>query len=138
MAHLLPPAGTSRLAGGCRSWRRASGRARRRKPHRLEAELIRDAILVVGETLDSTMFGPGTLDENSRRRSIYFTVKRSKIMPMLQVFDAPDALQGTPERPSTTIAPQALFLLNNSAVQASARGFARRIAPDAQVSAERA
>src|SRR5262249_20245945 len=55
---------------------------------RLEAEVIRDSLLYVSGMLDETMLGPGTLDENSRRRSIYFTVKRSKLMPMMTVFDA--------------------------------------------------
>ena len=70
---------------------RSSGAGRAR---RLEAEAIRDAMLAVGGTLDATMFGPGTLDEGHRRRSIYFTIKRSQLIPMLILFDAPDSLQG--------------------------------------------
>jgi hypothetical protein len=102
----------------------------RRIPRRLEAEVIRDAMLAVSGTLDGRMFGPGTLDERSKRRSIYFTVKRSKLVPMMQVFDAPEALGGVGERPTTTIAPQALLLLNNPNIRSYARSFARRIAPD--------
>ena len=101
----------------------------RRPSLRLEAEVIRDALLAVGGLLDTKMYGPGTLDEGSRRRSIYFTVKRSKLIPMLQVFDAPDGLGSLGERPATTIAPQALLLMNNAHVRSCARGFARRIAP---------
>ncbi len=110
----------------------------RRPRHRLEAEAIRDALLSVSGTLDTTMFGPGTLDEGSRRRSIYFTVKRSKLMPMMQVFDAPEALGSIGERPTTTIAPQALFLMNNANVRASASSLARRAAPDAMTPLESA
>src|SRR5262249_51400659 len=44
----------------------------RRPRHRLEAEVVRDALLSVGGGLDPKMFGPGTLDETSKRRSIYF------------------------------------------------------------------
>jgi Protein of unknown function (DUF1553) len=51
--------------------------------HRLEAEIIRDAILAVSGRLDPAMFGPGSLDEGMNRRSIYFTVKRSKLIPMM-------------------------------------------------------
>jgi hypothetical protein len=40
------------------------------------------------------------------------------------------------ERPTTTIAPQALHLLNNPQVRQAARGFARRIAPDERTSIE--
>jgi hypothetical protein len=110
----------------------------RRLPHRLEAEVIRDALLAVSGTLDVRMFGPGTLDQGSKRRSIYFTVKRSKLLPMMQVFDAPEALTSVGERPTTTIAPQALLLMNNPHVRAYARNFARRIAPDAKTFVEEA
>lgn len=99
----------------------------RRIPRRLEAEAIRDALLAVSGLLDPTPFGPGTLDANSRRRSIYLTVKRSKLIPMMQVFDAPDALSGVAERPTTTIAPQALYLMNNPQVRESAKATARRL-----------
>jgi hypothetical protein len=99
-------------------------------PRRLEAEIIRDAILAVGAQLDATQFGPGTLDENSKRRSIYFTVKRSKLVPMMIIFDAPEALNGMAERPTTTIAPQALHLLNNPRMRDCATTFARRLTTD--------
>src|SRR5262249_51218095 len=78
------------------------------------------------------------LDEGSRRRSIYFTVKRSKLIPMLVVFDAPEALSGIGVRPTTTIAPQSLYLMNNPQVRGYARGFAKRIAPDARTPIEEA
>jgi len=111
----------------------------RRQRYRLEAEVIRDAMLATGGILDETMFGPGTLDENHRRRSVYFTVKRSKLASMMVLFDAPDALQGLGARSSTTIAPQALLLLNNSTVRDSARAFAARATtgPDAGAAAVR-
>jgi hypothetical protein len=99
----------------------------RRPLHRLEAETIRDTLLVVGGRLDGRMYGPGTLDPANRRRSIYFTVKRSRLLPAMQLFDAPEALTGVGARPTTTIAPQALLLLNNPNVRASAKAFARRI-----------
>jgi mono/diheme cytochrome c family protein len=110
----------------------------RRPVKRLEAEVIRDSLLAVGGVLDETMYGPGTLDEGSKRRSIYFTVKRSKLIPMLVIFDAPDGTVGVGERPSTTIAPQALHLMNNKYVREYAQGLARRAAPDEKVSREQA
>jgi hypothetical protein len=97
---------------------------------RLEAEVIRDALLAVSGQLDPKMFGPGTLDEKSTRRSIYFTIKRSKLMPMMVVFDAPEALVSVGDRPTTTIAPQALLLMNNPQVRGYAKSFAKRAAPD--------
>ena len=65
-------------------------------------------MLAASGPLDETMFGPGTLDEGQRRRSIYFTIKRSQLIPLMVLFDAPEPLQGVAARPSTTIAPQAL------------------------------
>ncbi|MSQ96739.1 MAG: DUF1553 domain-containing protein [Gemmataceae bacterium] len=110
----------------------------RQPARRLEAEIIRDAMLAVSGELDTKLFGPGTLDEKSKRRSIYFTVKRSKLVPMMVIFDAPEALNGMAERPTTTIAPQALHLLNNPQVRQSARSFAKRIAPEATTPIETA
>jgi mono/diheme cytochrome c family protein len=107
-------------------------------PRRLEAEVIRDSLLAVSGTLDDKLYGPGTLDQASKRRSIYFTVKRSKLMPMMVIFDAPEALGGMAERPTTTIAPQALHLLNSPQVRMYAHGFAKRVAPDDKTPAEQA
>jgi hypothetical protein len=98
-----------------------------RPGRRLEAEVIRDSMLASSGALDGTMFGPGTMDANQRRRSIYFFVKRSQLVPMMTLFDGPDTLQDLPCRASTTIAPQALMLLNNAAVRAHAAAMARRI-----------
>jgi cytochrome c553 len=97
-------------------------------PRRLEAEAIRDSLLAVTGELDTAMFGPGTLDESMRRRSIYFTVKRSKLIPMLQLFDAPDANQAIGRRATTTVAPQALLLMNSPIVRQWATAMARRVA----------
>jgi len=99
-------------------------------PRRMEAEIIRDAMLAVSGQLDDTQFGPGTLDEAMRRRSIYFMIKRSKLIPFLQVFDAPEPLASVGVRPSTTIAPQALIFMNNPHVRDYARSFAQSIAAD--------
>ena len=88
----------------CRSGRRRPGAcAARPRQHALSGGIrrsgwrprsIRDAMLAVRGTLDATMFGPGTLDEAQRRRSIYFTIKRSQLIPMMMLFDAPDAAAG--------------------------------------------
>ncbi len=108
----------------------------RRDHHRLEAEPLRDSLLSVSGLLDETMYGPGTLDEGMRRRSIYFFVKRSQLVPMMMLFDAPNALGGLGARSSTTIAPQALAMMNNSHVRDYAKAFAKRLTPEAQKSVE--
>ena len=98
-----------------------------RPRRRLEAEVIRDAVLEVSGQLDDRLFGPGRLDEGQRRRSLYFTVKRSQLMPSMTVFDAPDGTTPVADRPQTTIAPQALLLMNNPQVREAARQFAARL-----------
>jgi hypothetical protein len=100
-------------------------------PRRLEAEVIRDAILAVGGDLDEKMYGPGTLDPKQKRRSIYFFVKRSQLVPMMVQFDSPDALQGLEQRQTTTVAPQALLLMNSEFIRGQAAAFGRLIAPAA-------
>src|SRR5205807_3438121 len=87
-------------------------------------------MLCVSGQLDEKMFGAGTLDESMKRRSIYFFVKRSKLIPTLMLFDAPNALLGLGSRGTTTVAPQALMLMNNAFVREYARSFAKGIAPD--------
>ena len=98
----------------------------RRRPRRLEAEAVRDSLLDVGGLLDRKMYGPGTLDENMTRRSIYFFIKRSKLIPMMMVFDAPEPLVSQGERPTTTIAPQALLFMNSPLVRKAAAGLAKQ------------
>jgi hypothetical protein len=99
------------------------------QPRRLEAEAVRDSLLAVSGTLDSTMYGPGTLDENSGRRSVYLTVKRSRLTPLLQTFDAPEPVQSVGERQATTVAPQSLVFMNSPFVRQRAEKLAQRIRP---------
>ena len=96
-------------------------------PRRLEAEAIRDSMLSVSGQLDRTMFGSGSLDPRQKRRSIYFTVKRSLLIPMLNLYDAPEALSSTGQRNVTTTSPQALLQINSPYVRELAEVFANRI-----------
>jgi hypothetical protein len=97
------------------------------EPRRLEAEPIRDSMLSVSGLLDPTMYGPGTLDENSHRRSVYFTVKRSRLIPMMMVLDWPEPLNSIGARPVTTVAPQALLFLNSPQARQYAKALANRV-----------
>jgi cytochrome c553 len=103
----------------------------RRRLRRLEAEAIRDNGLAVGGILDKTMFGEGTLDEKMRRRSIYFTVKRSQLVPSMQMFDWPDTLTSLDRRAVTTSPSQALIFINDPQFREMAEGFAGRVIGEA-------
>ena len=98
----------------------------RRTPRRLEAEAIRDAMLAISGQLDRRMYGPGTLNQKMSRRSIYFFIKRSKLIPMMVLFDWPEHLVSIGRRSETTIAPQSLLFLNSSLVRGYAKSFADR------------
>lgn len=97
------------------------------QPRRLEAEAIRDSMLAVSGQLDTRMYGPGTLDQNMRRRSVYFFIKRSKLIPMMMLFDWPEHLVSIGRRSSTTIAPQALMFLNSPQGRKYSEAFATRL-----------
>ena len=99
----------------------------RRTPRRLEAEAIRDSMLAVSQQLDPTMFGKGTLDPNMKRRSVYFFIKRSKLIPMMMLFDWPEHLVSIGARGSTTIAPQALMFMNSPQGRQYATAFAAQL-----------
>lgn len=93
---------------------------------RLSAEAIRDSLLAVSGLLDPTPFGPGSLDESMRRRSLYFTVKRSRLPNVMVVFDWPEHVVSIGLRPSTTVAPQALYFMNSPEARRYAEALAAR------------
>jgi hypothetical protein len=120
------------------------------RPRRLEAEALRDTILAVSGSLNLKMYGPAfkppipadamvarnlqskyptdVADTPAvRRRSVYLFHKRVIPYPLFQAFDAPDAQQCTGRRNVTTVAPQALALLNDPFVRARAGDFAARL-----------
>jgi hypothetical protein len=117
--------------------------------HRLDADAVRDNILAVAGTLNLKMGGVGVIPKLSgeeilaarmpylwpanpdpaehTRRSIYLQMKRSMTLPVLQIFDAPDTASSCPRREISTVAPQALALLNSEFTTAQAERFAARI-----------
>ena len=98
-----------------------------RMPRRLEAEAIRDNALAVSELMDKKMYGAGTLKEEMLRRSIYFKIKRTKLVPIMQSFDWPDSLTSLGKRSVTTTPSQALIFINDPNMRRLAEGFAKRI-----------
>jgi mono/diheme cytochrome c family protein len=120
---------------------------------RLEGEAIRDSIMAIAGNLDLTTGGPAVLpyidpalfqssskrtwngkpdsDPSTWRRSIYVFSKRSIPLPMLDVFDKPDSVGSCARRNRSTIAPQALILMNNAFVRMEAEKFAERLRKEA-------
>ncbi len=80
-------------------------------PRRLDAEQVRDAMLVASGELNLKE-GGAPEDGNGTRRSIYTIKKRNNQNELLRSLDAPSGFASTAERQSTTTPTQALFLLN--------------------------
>jgi hypothetical protein len=103
---------------------RLLGRMNRR---RLEAEAIRDSLLAASGTLDTTMGGPAVRDFQSPRRSLYIMTVRSDRTGFGPLFDVADSTASVDRRVVSTVAPQALFLLNNPFALQQAKALAQRL-----------
>ena len=121
-----------------RLWSRGSRR-------RLEGESIRDTMLFVSSDLSQRRNGPGIrpplpaelvqtllknqwpVSEDARdfsRRSVYLFVRRNLRYPLFEAFDKPDTNASCAQRNESTIAPQALMLLNSELSMATANKLA--------------
>jgi len=137
----LQPGALERDEGNALFWRQ--------NMRRLEGEVIRDSLLAFSGSLNLKMGGPGVFpevagtvhktqdasgkgwgespEEERNRRSVYVFVKRALPLPLLEVFDVGNAALPMPRRPVTTVAPQALMLLNDEFVQQQGRRLATRL-----------
>ena len=124
----------------------------RQNLRRLDAEAIRDSVLAVSGQLNDTMGGRGIFprlssevvagqskpgfgwdvssDDDRRRRSIYIFAKRGLRDPLMEAFDYVNTTTPLGVRPTTTVAPQALIMLNSRFVQESAATFGQQIQAD--------
>jgi len=109
------------------------GRANRR---RLEAECIRDAVLAASGKLNEHTGGPtfpaSTASDygfktNADIRSVYLPAFRNSIAEILDVFDMADTSMVTGKRNASTVAPQALFMLNNPWIAQQAKFTATKL-----------
>ncbi len=110
---------------------------------RLTGEEVRDSVLALGVGLDNSMGGTllkvknrsyvtgsntNITDEfDNYRRSVYLPVVRSSIYEVLQALDFPDPAVSNGDRNTTTVAPQALFMMNSSLVDDSTSELARQL-----------
>ncbi len=105
---------------------------------RLEAEVLRDRMLVASDRLDAALYGPAIpVEENfagqvmvkddKPRKSIYLQVRRTKPVSFLTTFDAPVMTVNCERRVSSTGPVQSLMLMNNESVLKEAEQFAQRL-----------
>jgi hypothetical protein len=116
----------------------------RRSRRRMEAEVLRDSLLAVSGQLDSTMSGTlvaSTPFQNlsdsgaarnpelyqSMRRSVYLPVLRSAVYDLFQAFDFPDPAVLDGDRATTTVAAQALFMMNGQLMKRATERLAESL-----------
>jgi hypothetical protein len=98
---------------------------------RLEAEQLRDAVLLISGNLDKSLGGPSTdLTPAFTRRTVYGKVSRYKLDEYLQLFDFPAPNISAEKRFTTTVPLQRLFLMNSDFMQAEAEQLAKRVAAE--------
>ena len=117
---------------------------------RLEAEAIRDSIFAVSGILDRTMGGSmmkfkpreyvtstasqETIKYDSPRRAIYLPVIRAAVYDVYTAFDFGDPTVMNGDRSSTTVAPQALFMLNSAIILKATKSEAVSILKKSELS----
>lgn len=110
---------------------------------RMEAETVRDSIIFVAGDLDKTIGGSlltvgnhkyvtSTASEkfdpyHVNRRTVYLPITRSSLYDFLQAFDFADPSSSNGERVNTTVAPQALALLNSRLMDEKTLAWARKL-----------
>ncbi len=96
---------------------------------RLDFESTRDSLLAVSGRLDDAIGGPpmpGLTGAAANRRTLYGFVDRLNLPGLYRTFDFPDPTTTSPRRDQTTVAPQALFLMNHPFVIDAARAVVAR------------
>lgn len=111
---------------------------------RMNAEALRDSLLFVADRLEDATGGPPdpvSVDQDglvsviptpsSRwRRSVYLQYRRTEIPSLMDTFDYPEMGPNCLSRNVSTVAPQALMLMNNKHVRKLAAALAERVLCD--------
>jgi mono/diheme cytochrome c family protein len=107
---------------------------------RLDAEALYDTLLLVAGRLDETPGGPadavearadGLVTPAGWRRLVYVKQARKQLPTHLEAFDYPQMNPNCLERRDSTVAPQALYLMNNARVELLAESLAKRVTAEA-------
>lgn len=97
----------------------------RMNPRRHEFEVLRDSLLAVSGRLDSKAGGQ-PVNASTLRRTVYTFVDRLDLPPVFSTFDFPSPSASCPQRAQTTVAPQALYLMNNDSAAECSVAMLRR------------
>ena len=89
---------------------------------RLDFESLHDSVLSVSGNLDLKVGGPSvSFFTGKNRRAVYGYIDRLDFPSLLATFDIPNPASSSVERTSTTVAPQALYLMNGPFVREAAK-----------------
>ena len=89
---------------------------------RLDFESLHDSVLSVSGSLDLKLGGPSVpFFTGKNRRAVYGFIDRLDFPSLLATFDIPNPASSSVERTSTTVAPQALYLMNGPFVREAAK-----------------
>ena len=106
---------------------------------RLEAEMIRDALLAASDRLDRGLGGSlpnwknneyvpaDEFSEKSARRTLYLPIVRDRVFDALTIFDFANPSVCSARRTPTVVSHQALFFLNSPLVRDAATALAHRL-----------
>ena len=121
---------------------------------RVEAETLRDSILIVSGKYNARPFGPAVpvmadrvgqwvigkenlnagrpgavlpMKNEDFRRSVFVQSRRSRPLTVLDTFDLPQMTPNCEKRNSSTVATQSLLLMNSNFISVQARYFAERV-----------
>ena len=112
---------------------------------RLDAESLRDTLLMLGGELDLTVGGPNIKEETESeygyefdgvRRSVYEPVFRNAVPAIFSTFDFADPNIQVGQRTRSTTAPQALLLMNHPLVMQQAAAAAERLLAAGEMSVD--
>ena len=101
----------------------------RQNRRRLDFESMRDAMLAVAGTLDTTIGGRSiklSSEPHPTRRTVYAYVDRVEPDPIFATFDVPSPDVSSAQRTETLVPQQALFAMNNPFVTQQARAMVAR------------
>ncbi|MDB6120379.1 MAG: Protein of unknown function (DUF1553)/Protein of unknown function (DUF1549)/Planctomycete, partial [Verrucomicrobiaceae bacterium] len=99
----------------------------RQSRRRLSAEELRDAMLCVTGSLDDAQGVPSVPGINSKRRTLYVTTIRSDRSSYQMLFDGADPNTIVENRNDSTVAPQALWLINHPFALDQAKALSTRM-----------
>ena len=96
---------------------------------RMDAEQLRDSVMMVAGNLDGGVGGPSEdLTPAMTRRTVYGRVSRYKLDEYLQLFDFPTPIISAEKRFTTTVPLQRLFLMNSDFMQVESEELVKRVA----------